>query len=469
MDTPNQEYPQNELEKKLQNQGPEDKIGTDPAVLEQPKPKGNENNQPPQTYRYVFSAAERQIPTEEPPQEPNSGTSPNRLKKILLSVLPVLLSVAISFYAGFMGARFANRIDGEDKINAAPNDSDLYQSNASNVLTKEESVESVYGSAGEDVLSVSQVVNKVQDSVVIIDVKTVVNSFYGSYLSSSSGSGVIISSQGYIITCYHVIDAAKEITVTLNSGSKYAASLVGFDEATDLAILRIQPKATEPLTYAKQGCSDKLIIGEKVVAIGNPLGTLGGTVTDGIISAKDRQITTTDNQTMTLLQTNAAINQGNSGGGLFNMDGKLIGIVNAKYTATGVEGLAFAIPIDLAYTVELDLIQYGYIRGVVDHGLVTLDITEQNQEYYYKKHRIEELGVYIVNSKYDSTGLQNMDRIVSVNGAAILTTEELNALVEGYLVGDTVTLEIQREGTTFTYRLTLREYIPDHIHQRNNQ
>ena len=206
-----------------------------------------------------------------------------------------------------------------------------------------------------------------------------------------------------------------------------------------------------------------------MVAIVNPLGTLGGTVTDGIISAKDRQITTTDNQTMTLLQTNAAINQGNSGGGLFNMDGKLIGIVNAKYTATGVEGLAFAIPIDLAYTVELDLIQYGYIRGVVDHGLVTLDVTEQNQEYYYKKHRIEELGVYIVNSKYDSTGLQNMDRIVSVNGAAILTTEELNALVEGYLVGDTVTLEIQREGTTFTYRLTLREYIPDHIHQRNNQ
>lgn len=415
-----------------------------------------------QTYRYVFSATD-QVPPSPKPEPPKKDT----LKRVLFAVITIILSASISLFAGFAGALFANSLDKEEnnKINDAPDASQLYQGNAENILSKEETENSIYGSAGEDVFTVSQVVQQVQDSVVVIDVQVMVSSFYGSYLTSSSGSGVIVSEEGYILTCYHVVEAAKEITVTLTSGSQYKASLVGVDPDNDLAVLRIQPKATEPLTYAKQGCSGKLVVGEKVVAIGNPLGSLGGTVTDGIISATDRLVTTSDNQQMTLLQTNAAINQGNSGGGLFNMDGQLIGIVNAKYAATGVEGLAFAIPIDLAYEVELDLIEYGYIRGIVDHGLETLDVTEKDKNYYYKKFKIENLGVYIVSSKYDSDTLRNLDRIVSVNGTAINSTEELNAIIDQLKVGDIAKLEIEREGEVFEYNMTLHEYVPDHIKQ----
>ena len=420
--------------------------------------------QPGQTYRYVFSATD-QAPQPQKPEPKRNDT----LKRILFSVITIILSASIALFAGFAGALLANSINQEENPDThdAHDSSQLYQENAETILSKDETENSIYGSAGEDVFTVSQVVQQVQDSVVVIDVQVLVSSFYGSYLSSSSGSGVIVSAEGYILTCNHVVESAKEITVTLTSGSKYKASLVGTDPENDLAVLRIQPKDTEPLTYAKQGCSGKLVVGEKVVAIGNPLGSLGGTVTDGIISATDRLVTTSDNQQMTLLQTNAAINQGNSGGGLFNMDGQLIGIVNAKYAATGVEGLAFAIPIDLAYEVELDLIEHGYIRGIVDHGLETLDVTEKDKNYYYKKFKIEKTGVYIVSAKYDSDALRNMDRIVSVNGTAIATTEELNAIVDQLKVGDTVKLEIERDGETFEYSMTLREYVPDHIEQEN--
>ena len=418
----------------------------------------------PQTYRYVFSSVNNEdIQPTTQKEEKSKGT----FKSLLFAAITVLLSASLAFAAGFAGALFANTLDQENNPDANTPPSQLYHSDAESVLDKENAEASILGSAGEDVFSVSQVVRNVQDSVVVIDVQIVVSSFYGSYLSSSSGSGVIISPEGYIITCNHVVESAQEITVTLNSGSKYVAALVGSDPSNDLAVLRIQPKESEPLTYAEQGCSDKLVVGEHVVAIGNPLGTLGGTVTDGIISATNREITSSDNQTMTLLQTNAAINQGNSGGGLFNMDGKLIGIVNAKYAASGVEGLAFAIPIDLAYAVELDLIQYGYIRGIVDHGLVTVDVTQKNINYYYKQNKIDTLGVYIVSSQYDADSLQNTDRIVSVNGTDILTTDELNAIIEQYKVGDSVSLVIEREKTTFTYQLVLREYVPSHIKDKS--
>jgi serine protease Do len=165
---------------------------------------------------------------------------------------------------------------------------------------------------------------------------------------------------------------------------------------------------------------------------------------------------------MTLLQTNAAINSGNSGGGLFNLDGKLVGIVNAKYAAEGVEGLAFAIPIDSAYTVELDLIEYGYVRGIVDHGLVTLDVTESTLNSYYYRYKISKIGVYVVSSKYESA-IQNKDRIVSVNGTEITTTQELEGLMESLAVGDTVRLVLERNNEQFTIDLVLREYVPDGI------
>jgi len=424
---------------------------------------------PTETATYLYS-----FPSEETVNHGQAQTPPHKKERkgfwgrILFASITVLLAAAVSFVAAFAGTVIANQISKEEPIYDPPGQDQLYQSNAASLLTKEDSATSLYGSAGEDVFSISQVVNQVRDAVVVIDVKISVPSIYGTQTSTSAGSGVIISPEGYILTCHHVIDSAKEIVVTLNSGKKYSASLVGSDANSDLAIIRIMPQENEPLTYVKQGCSDNLVIGEQVVAIGNSLGQLGGTVTDGIISATERELMMDDGTKMTLLQTNAAINQGNSGGGLFNLDGELVGIVNAKISASGVEGLAFAIPIDRAYTVELDLIQYGYVRGVVDHGLSTVDVTKANLNLYYIKHRIDTVGVYIVSSQYDAQSLLNKDRIVSVNEIEIFTTEELNEIMKQYKVGDTVSLVIERDDQIFSYNLTLREYVPDYITAGNN-
>ena len=301
----------------------------------------------------------------------------------------------------------------------------------------------------------------VRDSVVVIQAKIVGYDVFGRPTESTgAGSGVIIHEDGYILTCHHVIENASEVYVTLSDGvSVYAASAVGSDEASDLAVLKIQPKEDQPLTAAKHGKSGYLVVGERVVAIGNPLGTLGGTVTDGIISATERTITT-ENGTMTLLQTNAAINSGNSGGGLFNLKGELIGIVNAKYAASGVEGLAFAIPIDSAYEVECDLIEYGYVRGIVDHGLVLLEIDSTSLAYYQRKYGIKSIGVYVISSSINND-LKNKDRLISVDGTAIETIEQFDAVIEQRKVGDTLTIIYERDSAQQETQLTLGEYKPD--------
>ena len=356
-------------------------------------------------------------------------------------------------------------------VNKAPEPENVYSETPQSILDKTEAVRSPYGSAGEDVFSVSQVVKMVEDTVVVIDVTVKTgNSIFGTQTDTGSGSGVVISADGYILTCHHVVDGATSIKVTLNSGVKYEATLVGSDDDSDLAVIKIEP--TDDLVYAEQGCSADLLVGECIVAIGNPLGKLGGTVTDGIISATERNIKMSDGTVMTLLQTNAAINSGNSGGGLFNLDGKLIGIVNAKYAAEGVEGLAFAIPIDHAYEVQLDLIQYGYVRGIVDDGLEMVDINFDNfnwyqQEQYKRDYGIYCSGVYVLSSAYCEE-LENADRIISVNGTAVNSVSDLNSTVSKYQVGDTLTILASRDGKEFTTTLTLREYIPDYIQKSAN-
>ena len=410
------------------------------------------------TYEYVFSSDNN---SRVPPRTPKKKQSGSHARFLLLTLV---LCVSCSFIAGFGGFYFAEIIYGdssEDAVNGPPSDDELYNQAPQDILEKTDPEASAFGSAGEDVFSVSQVVQKVEDSVVVIDVMvTTGSSIFGSQTSTGSGSGVIISADGYIITCHHVVENATEVQVTLNSGTKYEATLIGSDKASDLAIIKIEPKET--LTYVEQGCSSDLVVGEQVVAIGNPLGTLGGTVTDGIISATERNIQTSDGGVMKLLQTNAAINSGNSGGGLFNLDGQLIGIVNAKYAAEGVEGLAFAIPIDSAYEVQLDLIEYGYVRGIVDHGLEVLDVTAANLNSYYFRYQIDTIGVYVVSSEYN-TDLKNKDRIVSVNGTAITTQAELESLLENCKVGDEITIVYSRDKKEYSTVLTLQEYVPDYV------
>ena len=398
----------------------------------------------------------------------SSGQKPkkNGGGEFFKTFLTVLLCVSLSFCTGVGGVIFAKRnlVDndgGSSGVNPAPSKSSLHNSNPEEMLDRSDIEYSPYGSAGEDAFAISEVVRIVEHSVVVINAMIPSYNIWGGMTeSASAGSGVIIHTDGYILTCNHVVEGANEITVTLSDGtSKYAAELVGRDASSDLAVLKIEPKADQPLTAAKHGKSGYLVVGEHVVAIGNPLGTLGGTVTDGIISATERKIKTDDGNEMTLLQTNAAINSGNSGGGLFNLKGELIGIVNAKYAASGVEGLAFAIPIDSAYKVECDLIEFGYVRGIVDHGLNLVEVNSNNI-YSYQRYGIQTLGIYVVSSNINEE-LKNKDRIVSVNGIAVTTMAEFDALIETYKVGDQIKIVYERSSQTYETTITLEEYIPD--------
>lgn len=420
-----------------------------------------EQNEPatPPTYTYVFSSgntAQSGTSAFAPPPQKKNGFPWGKM------IIAIVLCVSLSFAAGFGGTQFAFAMYGvtgdqtETQQNSnvidPPNEDSLYHEDPQALISQDQSDPSIYGSAGDEVFSISQVVRKVEASVVVIDA-TVLG-------GKSSGSGVIISDQGYILTCNHVVENATSVTVTLSSGTQYSAAFVGGDTSSDLAMLKIEPQENEPLTYAEHGKSANLVVGEMVVAIGNPLGFLGGTVTHGIISSTERNITMSDGTTMTLLQTDVAINSGNSGGGLFNLDGELVGIVNAKYESK--EGLAFAIPIDSALPIEQDLIKYGYVRGIVDHGMETLYISEAELYIYHYRFGITTAGVYVVNSKI-CTELQNKDRIVSVNGVTITTQDQFDSEIQKYKVGDVLTIVASRDGKNFTVTLTLQEYVPDNI------
>ncbi|MBQ1368821.1 MAG: PDZ domain-containing protein, partial [Firmicutes bacterium] len=209
--------------------------------------------------------------------------------------------------------------------------------------------------------------------------------------------------------------------------------------------------------------SSDLLVGQTVVAIGNPLGQLGGTVTQGIISALDRSITI-DGQTMTLLQIDAAINPGNSGGGLFNAQGNLIGIVNAKSTGSEIDGIGFAIPIDNVMNVIDDLKTHGYVTGRVAIGISMIDINSDQMAWMY---RVNELGVYVyrvtANSPAAQGGLTSGDRIISINGTQVSNSTECKAAIQSTSVGDTITIVVSRNGQEVTLSVIAGEYIPEGV------
>lgn len=251
---------------------------------------------------------------------------------------------ALCFTCGYAGTK------------AAASDSSSSSSSNTIKLTSYSSDSSDSDLTGEEVADI------ISPSVVSITTEAVETSqtWYGSYVSSGAGSGVILSSDGYILTCAHVVDGADQITVTLEDGTEYEAEVVGSDTADDIAVIKID--ATD-LTAAVIGDSDEAEVGETVYADGNPGGTLSGTITEGIVSALNREITleTESGETITLnvIQTSAAVSPGSSGGGLFNARGELIGIVNAKSSGDSEEGLGFAIPINTAVEIAEDIVENG--------------------------------------------------------------------------------------------------------------
>lgn len=292
--------------------------------------------------------------------------------------------------------------------------------------------------ASEGHLSIVQIAQNTLDTVVEITTETTVTDRrMRQYIYEGAGSGVVISSDGKIVTNNHVIEGAGKITVRLSNGEEYAATLLGRDAASDLAVLKINKN---DLKYAVFGDSDTLQVGETAVAIGNPLGELGGTVTEGIISAKERSIDI-DGQVMTLLQTTAAINSGNSGGGLFNDRGQLIGIVNAKFADVGIEGLGFAIPINLAAPIIKELEEQGYVGGRPTLG-IRVSLGESSYLSYY--FHVGRTGLFVTDVFDDRCPLKEWDRIVSVNGETVDTFEELSAILQSAEIGEKLTVKIIR-------------------------
>lgn len=300
------------------------------------------------------------------------------------------------------------------------------------------------------------VVNKVQNSIVAITTSTLTNSHVmGQYVKEGAGSGVIVSKDGYIVTNTHVIKDANNITVKLPNGKEYPAEIVGSDIASDISVLKIKVNNLSPAVF---GDSKKLIVGETLIAIGNPLGELGGTVTSGILSAKDRELTL-NSQTMNLLQFSAAINPGNSGGGLFNLNGELIGIVNAKTSGSEVEGLGFAIPSNNAKEIITELIETGKVSGRPEIGIATIEIQNTADSMKYVDSDvysfIDSNGIYI--SESDNPHLFIGDKIIAVDGEAINTIKDLENIINKKKVDDTIELTITRNKNVEVLEITLRE------------
>ncbi|MHB1154187.1 MAG: S1C family serine protease [Eubacteriales bacterium] len=386
-------------------------------------------------------------------------------------IVCILFSGAAGFGGTYLASEFLNQ--SETSQSAANNPSDSKSGNEGGVIFK--STASVANTAKIESNVIASVASKAAATVVEISTETMVtSSFYGQYITGGAGSGVIITENGYIITCAHVVSGAENITVKMTDGMEYPATLIGSDTLTDIAVVKIDVTG---LPYAIMGDSSNLVVGEDAIAIGNPLGELGGTVTNGIISALDREVEI-DGQKYNLLQTNAAINPGNSGGGLFNVNAELIGVVNAKSSGSGIEGLGFAIPINDAISVAQQLINYGFIKGRPQLGIYVLDVnastdywTLRSQEYAAIINYITDYGVYFLNYNTDiqtEGDFKFGDRIVAIDGVAVSNKQALAKILnEEYKVGDTATITVARLTDTKSQRsemldltITLIESVP---------
>ena len=301
--------------------------------------------------------------------------------------------------------------------------------------------------APSDALSIPEIVKKVSDSVVGISAS---NSS-----QTATGTGVIMKENGYIITNAHVVSGASNLSVVFTDEDKTSmpAKLIGIDSQTDLAVIKIDKKGLTPAEFGK---SSDLQVGEIAIAIGNPLGfELAGSVTSGIISALDRTLTIED-QEMNLIQTDASINSGNSGGALVNAYGQVIGITSAKVNSAYGEGLGFAIPIDNAKPIIDDLIEYGYVKGRPVLGLSGQTITELWSQYY---------GVpqgFIVRNVEDGSaaakaGIKVGDVVIGINDTTITSISEFNKIKAKYKAGDTITITLYRQGNKMNVKATLDE------------
>lgn len=366
-----------------------------------------------------------------------SETSSGKTKSIILLIIGVVLLVAA---VSIISCMLFLELSGYSKSGGY----------TVNQISTENTTTSV-DAAGTDVLTTPQVVQSVIPSVVEVNV----SAYQGA--ATGSGSGIVFSEDGYIVTNQHVINRATAIGVKLSDGTEYEAKLVGEDEQTDLAVIKVEAKG---LSAAKIGNSDELAQGETVLVIGNPLGeTLSGSVSQGIVSALGREIEI-EGRTMHYIQTDAAINPGNSGGPIVNQSGLVVGVASAKISSSTTEGLGFAIPINEAVPVIEDLINQGYVSGRPLIGISGEDISQQVAMIYNLPQ-----GIYVryvdTSSGAAKAGIQQGDIITAVNGTEISSMSELNNERDKFKAGESITLTIYRNGEKKDVTVVLGEQTVD--------
>ena len=402
-----------------------------------------------------------------PPVPPQKPAKPKKVKKTggkvwkrILAVVAALAVVAgsCSITAAVVNQRWEAEMDHmyrdmNDRLNALQEQVEANSQAAANAAAGN----SVSGTvATGDGLTPGQVYAKNVQSVVLISC-TVKSSAYGQeYSGYSTGSGFFLTEDGYVVTNAHVVEGAADITVTTVNGKDMEARLVGSDATNDVAVLKVEGEGLPAVTI---GSSENLIVGDQVVAIGNPLGELTSTMTVGYVSGKNRDVTTEGN-TINMIQTDAAINSGNSGGPLFNMKGEVVGITTAKYSgasASGasIEGIGFAIPIDDVIGMVGDLKDYGYVTGAY-LGVMVTNLDAATAELY----RLP-VGAYIIEITpgycAEKAGLEAGDIIVALGGYEVDNVTDLTRALRKYKAGDTTQITVFRKGAEVVLTITLDE------------
>lgn len=394
---------------------------------------------------YHYAASQKQ--SEKPPRR--------RAKVIALVLCCTILGMAAGFGGGYLGASAAAKSRQASPTMVYEGERETQPIDITKVDTSE-------------LMTPAEVYAQNVNSTVGIRTSITSTNFWGyQTTSAASGSGFIISSDGYILTNFHVIESSSSVTVTTYDGTEYDAEIIGYDQSMDIAVLKIDAKELVPVVF---GRSETLNVGDDVIAIGNPLGELTFSLTRGVVSALDRQVTLSGNVTMELIQTDCAINSGNSGGALFNMYGEVVGITNAKYSSSSsgasIDNIGFAIPVDDIRDIVDSIITNGYI--VKPYIGVSVS-TVSNEATGYGLPGGASVQQVVEGGPAEKAGLQENDIITAVNGTEISSSGELVEIVGNCAPGDELTLSVYRQGETLELTLTVGEQSKSALEATSNQ
>ena len=412
------------------------------------------NQQPSNSYPYSFEqpAAAQPQPSAPAPDQKKKGGKAGKIVALLLAC------ALVGGGSGFGAAALMQK-----NAAAQPQSTTQASSDASVMLEAKRQAAALQVASVDTgkVLTPSEVYAQNVNSTVGITTSITTNYFGYQTTSAAAGSGFILTQDGYILTNYHVVEGSNSIKVTTYNGTSYDAQLIGYDESNDIAVLKID--ATD-LTPVVLGDSDTLNVGDTVVAIGNPLGELTFSLTTGVVSALDRPVTFSTGTTMNLIQTDCAINSGNSGGALFNLYGEVIGITNAKYSSSSssseasIDNIGFAIPLDQVRSIFESIITNGYIVKPYI-GVTVSDVSAESQSYGLPQGAA--VRSVTENGPAAEAGLQENDIITAANGETITSSNDLVKLVKAASAGDTLELTVYRQGQTLTLTLTVGEQKTD--------